>query len=174
MRKQLTAFLVLILTSISAIADQDMIARPSSSDNVYTALEPLGQIRVRFSPTAQDPQTFELDCNLFKATVPPEGLVDLPRPDWSALLVTFSVRPDGEGRSQGPYISLQVPLRGPPGAAWEQTTAVFHFDSQGKLSRQITRDVPDPVLSRTTNHISREWKIGAGITAEAALKQPRK
>lgn len=172
MRKHLPAFLVLMLTSMSAVADQDMIARLAGSDNVYTALEPLGQIRVRFSATAQDRQTLLLDCNLFTATVASEGLVDLPRPDWSALLVTFSVRP-ADGRSQGPYISLKVPLGGPPGVAWEQTWAEFHFDSQGKVSRRITRSVPDPVLSRTTHHISKDWKIGAGITAEAALNQPR-
>jgi hypothetical protein len=175
MRRHLTAFLVLTLTSMSAVADQDMIARLASSDNVYTALEPLGQIRVRFSAIAQDRQTLELDCNLFKATVPSEGLADLPRPDWSALSVTFSVRPAGQGRQAlGPYISLQVPLSGPTGVAWEQTWAVFHFDSQGILTRTIRRSVPDPVLERTTHHTSRDWKIGAGITAEAALNQPRK
>jgi hypothetical protein len=68
---------------------------------------------------------------------------------------------------------MKVPLGGPPGAAWEQTWAVFHFDSQGKLSRTITRSVPDPVLDRTTHHISSDWKIGAGITAEAALSRSR-
>jgi hypothetical protein len=174
MQKHLTGFLVMVLTSLSAVADQDMIAQLASSDNVYTALEPLGQIRVRFSGTAQDRQTLELDCNLFKATVPSEGLVDLPRPDWNALSVTFSVRAAGQGRqAQGPYISLRVPLSGPPGVAWEQTWAVFHFDSQGKVSRMITRFAPDPVLNSTTV-ISRDWKFGAGITAEAALSQPRK
>jgi hypothetical protein len=177
MRKPLTAFLVLMLISISAVADQDMIAQLSSSDlassgNVYTALEPLGQIRARLSATVQDRQILEVTCNLFKSIVPSEGLADLPRPDWSALSVTFSVRP-ADRQGLGPYISLKVPLGGPPGVAWEQTWAEFHFDSRGTVSRRITRQVRDPVPNATV-HTSRDWKIGAGITAEAALAQPRK
>jgi hypothetical protein len=174
MHKILSAFSVLILTSITAVADQDIIAqRVAGSDNVYSALEPLGQIRVRFGAAAQGRQTLELECDLFKATIPPEGLADLSRPDWSALSMTYSVRTTGR-ETQGPYISLKVPLNGPPGEKWEQTRAEFHFDSQGRISRQIVRLVPDPVLPRTTHHISREWKIGSGITAESALSQPRK
>jgi hypothetical protein len=160
--------------TLGVAAREDMGATLESFEKSYTASAPIGRIRLGYSARNPDKQTLALECRLFKGTVPTAGLADLPGPDWDALTVAYSTTttPIVEGVDLEPYVYVLVPLRGPRGEVWEQTWVIFHFDAHG-LKRKIKRFAHDAVHD-WTEVTWNDWPIGSGMSAEQALRQPRR
>lgn len=157
--------------SYQLFAHQDMIGVLSKVEKVYSAPDPIGQLRVAYS-TSNEGEVADLtiDSQLFSATVPREGLEDLPRPDWSALYATYSFTVDESGRSTGiPYLTVRVPLHGPIGQAWSQTWVTFYWNADGELSRHLRMHKMSDVTNMTHVYWG-DWAIGEGIDAETALR----
>jgi hypothetical protein len=166
--------LALLLTSSSTAAHVDMIAPLLKVEKVYAAPKPLGKLRATYTRSEDGKeQGLLVECELFRRSVPANGLTDLPRPDWSAFYVAYSLTSDRSGKVKRPYLYLVVPLHGPVGTSWEQTWATFHFDADGKLTRRIKRIIP--TASPNSVHVLWEvWEIGSGVSAEAVLDAAQK
>lgn len=114
-----------------------------------------------------------VECDLFKAAAPADALVDLPRPDWSGLVMYYSLTSfDTAARRfvARPYLYIQVPLLGPPGQQpWERTWVTFHFEPEKlfvkrALERFVAAGTPERPMIRS---IWKDWPIG--MTAEQLL-----
>lgn len=154
-----------------AAAHEDMIAPLEKVEKVYATPAPLGQLRVVYSAAKNATEaSLRVDCVLFRGSVPAEGLADLPRPDWDRFVAAYSLTSFESGKwTQRPYVYVSVPLNGPAGKAWEQTWVTFHFDADGKLLRRIKRFVPD-AATKSIQVLWRDWQVGSGVSAEAALE----
>lgn len=168
------AVAVMVLPSI-AEAHEDAFAPLAAVEKVYATSKPLGRVRVVYSRAeAGKPESLLVECDLFRKTVPVEGLADLPTPDWSAFHALYSMTSYENGEwTERPYFYLRVPLRGRRGEHWEQIWAEFHFNADGKLSRKIKRSFTETAPG-TVSQIWRDWEIGSGQSAEAVLGAGRK
>jgi hypothetical protein len=165
---------VLVLGAAFAWAHEDVIAPLAKVEKVYAAAKPLGRLRVTYSGAERDKEPgLTVECEMFRVSVPAQGLADLPRPDWESFVAAYSLTSYQAGKwIDRPYVYVQVPLNGPVGKAWEQTWVTFHLDADGKLTRRIKRFIPD----QGTNSIRvvwKEWAIGSGVSAEAVLESAK-
>lgn len=160
-------FTLLALISLGAVADEDWQPPVVRVEKMYEHHDAVGRMKVVLTRDG-DREKLEVDCRLFSAVVPSQGLADLPRPDWGAL----GAFTGGSGEDR--YVYVSVPLFGPPGEAWEQTWVTFHFDSRGKLTRKIKRFEPETTVNgvKFIRVLWKEWTIGAGIPVQAALGLP--
>ncbi|HLL89046.1 MAG TPA: hypothetical protein VK324_07060 [Tepidisphaeraceae bacterium] len=165
---------VLLVAAFSFVADRtyahsDQIAPLAKVEKVYAAPEPIGRLSAVYTAHEGDAkESLVIECGLFKARVGAEGLTDLPRPDWGSFSVAYSLT-SFEGKwVERPYLYVTVLLHGPPGQAWQQTWATFHFDADGKLTRRVKRFVPDEA-SKSIRVIWEDWPVGSWSSAEAIL-----
>ena len=165
--------LLLMLESSFAAVNEDESGMLLSVAKVFAAPAPLGKLRGEFT-TSQDGKKLALlvECALFRRNVPANGLVDLPRPDWSSFHFAYSLTSyESDKLVARPSLYLVVPLHGPIGKSWEQTWATFHFDAGGKLTRRIKQFIPSASAIRV---LWEPWEIGSGVSAEAALDAARR
>jgi hypothetical protein len=155
----------------SAYAHEDMLAAPQRIEKVYSIPKPVGMLRISYSARSdREPERLSLECELFKAAVPAEGLADLPRPDWEGCRIAYSMTSyDTEKRQfvDRPYIYIKVAVHGPRGETWERTWVHFHFDHDGRLQRKLLRHVPRDGYIRV---LSEHWPIGSRASAGEVLK----
>lgn len=173
-RAKCGAAILLLLPSL-AVAHSDLIAPLLKVEKVYAAPKPLGELRAVYARSDDGKeQALLVECGLFRRSIPANGLVDLPRPDWSSFHVSFSLTSFESGKTvDRPYLNLVVPLHGPAGQSWEQTWATFHFDADGKLTRRLKRIIP-LATPNSVDVLWKEWAIGSGLSAEALLEVPQK
>lgn len=169
---RIAATLIAFLLMVSRVgAHEDMIAPLVKVEKVYATPKPLGPLRIAYADSeGGKPQTLLVKCDLFGRSIPAEGLLDLPRPDWSLLSAAYSLTSFESGKwVERPYLYLVVPLHGPAGESWEQTWATFHFDANGKLTRKIKRFVPmsSPNAIRV---LWEDWGIGSNVSAKSVLE----
>jgi hypothetical protein len=130
----------------SVFAHTDMIGPLVRVEKVYDAPAPIGRITVKFDATNADAATLELTSALFRASLPPNALRNLPRPNWDGLAVPYSLTSyDVETRQwvNRPYLYITLPVYGPAGRTWPSTSVQFSFDEKGGLKeRRLKQHVP--------------------------------
>lgn len=171
------------MTSTHALAHEDTIGPLIIVEKVYGTPDPIGRIVVRYDGSDAAKPTLTLSSNLFRVELPPQALLNLPRPDWDNMCVPWSMtsmnRQTGE-RVQQPYLYISVPLHGPQGKTWIRANVLFFFDQQGLLKeRQLQMYIAikdkkwlvDLPISEADviGTLVEEWPLTSTETAEEVL-----
>ncbi len=173
--RALVALVAILLLEPRAGAHEDDSAPLVKVEKVYAAPKPIGYLRVVYTCSeVGKPQILLVECDLFRRTVPVDGLTDLPRPDWDRFGAAYSATSFEDGKwTDRPYLYLIVPLNGPRGENWEQTWATFHFNAEGKLTRKIKRFIPLPSPPDAVDMVWEDWEIGSGQSAQSVIEATR-
>ena len=173
--KKLAASLFLALAAVLP-AHEDRIGPLVQVQKVSAVPKPIGRTTLTWDAGAGETPapSLKLQCDLFAAAVPANGLADLPRPDFNPMHVAWSLTSFGPERKwvDRPYLYVVIPLHGPAGQAWEQTWVTFHFDDKGAMTRKFKRFVR--AGENSVSVFWKDWPVGGGVSAEDLYKASEK
>lgn len=165
------AMILILLFSFGlhiGFAHEEMSAPVVRVEKVFAAKKPLGNIHVVYAETEEPDKepVLRLSCDLFKASVAAAELKGLPRSDWGAINVYFSMTSFDVATKkfiEKPYLNIMVPVLDPEVTNSLGTWVHYLFDAEGKFTgRMIKQFVPYKDIN-ATKVIWEEWPVGTDV-----------